>query len=283
MERIWGVNSWNRAHIWPPGVSAPAARWGPQGVPANATLYEYVRRRAAEAPAFWGRYLTSDPRYGLLRDEAEFLHAQGCRILLIYNGDGRGRHQITGAQAFANGQRAAERACELARGVGAAGGVRIYADLEGWRADAAWFRGWSQRMYASPYLGLGGAYGNASASWSWGPGAVDGVEDLGAGSLLSDLAAGRIASRTKQSLFYLWTTRPHLSQDREPPAGRIIEERFLGRGQAGFMLETVLWQYRTNVPLGSDAPIVDLDLATPRGFDEMWHPPVAGRGRRGMP
>ena len=82
--------------------------------------------------------------------------------------------------------------------LGFRGGVRLYVDLEGWPTDTDWFRGWCSDMAPSPYLGLGGVYGNAVSAWSWPRQGTAGAEaefDQQFTSVLDDLIAGRTVSK----------------------------------------------------------------------------------------
>jgi hypothetical protein len=265
MSVYWGVNSWNRADQMPP-IHVPARLWGPAGPPNPPTLFEFVKRRLGRAPEFWGRYL-NQYSYGLTETEMRFLLGQKCRVALIYNEQ---RLPLTGPQAYRGGREASPRACRLARLLYVPRGVWIYADLENWSVDPDWFRGWCEFMYTQPYGGMGGAYGDAFHSWSWGASAAAATDDQQGSSLFRELAAGRIRPVSKASTSYAWSTRPHLGQGSDPPPGDIVPASFRGRGPVSFLIETVLWQYRTNVPLGTGLPLVDLDLATGAGYNSMW-------------
>jgi Domain of unknown function (DUF1906) len=163
----WGVDSWGPADR---RVTVPAAlRRAGEGEHSDITLLELVARRMGRAPAFWGRYLNrrlpQDQRTGEVRSpehshaitphEVEFLHAQDCRALLVYNGSaGRGHRLSGGRGAGREAAGAADRLCEQLQ---VPRHVAIYADVENWPGDVGWFRGWFETMH-----GLGrkcGVYG----------------------------------------------------------------------------------------------------------------------------
>jgi hypothetical protein len=241
-------------------------------------LFEYVADEV-QAPSFWGRYLTPG-RNQLHPDERDYLGQRGCRILPIYNVP---RASLAGATAEAAGRQAANDACTLARSFGIPSGVRIYADLERWRVDPAWFRGWCATMYASEYAGMGGVYGNPAvpnrATEGWG-GRVDAGTSAASSDLwpefIRNLAAGRRVS--KPANLYIWSNRPLLGTPRtDLPASRVVPRSFDASRPVTLapLADTVVWQYHMNTHLGSGHAagshgIVDLDLATERGYAEMW-------------
>jgi hypothetical protein len=271
---LWGVDS-----VWPCTKEIHNARErllaAPVTLPANfpiaphstMKLYDYVVawatafNRRDTRPAFWGRYLNRGES-GLLDEEPGFLHSKGCRLVPIYNGPSV--HRVTG---YDNGRRAADAAAEAARTNHIPAGVRIYADLEGRNHDTEWFRGWCTSMYASPYPGFGGLYGDA-ATFGWGNRAARGA---------GDPRATAEGDHSKGSVLYLWTTKNHDYGDRAlQPGTSLAPSNFLGLGPlATFHVETLLWQYHLNLKLGIPltgrlAGTIDMDLATDRAYKDMW-------------
>ncbi len=257
MTDHWGVDSWVSSN---------------QPAPGGRFFFDSVAAAVGRQPAFWGRYL-NNYSYALTKGEKEFLLGRNCRILLVFNGPER--QPLTGPGAYDAGRRSAMAACGLARAIGIREGVRIFADLEGWPTDAGWFRGWCEIMVSSSYVGVGGIYGNAAASWSWGRnagiGATDAV-DRDFADLIDDIIAGR---STKSLDLHYWSTRPCLSQGQPlPPPSRVVPAAFNPRPAPltpyRFTSITV-WQYRQGVT-GIHGGTVDLDLATDEGLGGMLSP-----------
>jgi hypothetical protein len=254
------------------------AHWGVDSVtPANRQVggryfFDIVADRCRTAPEFWGRYLNTYS-YALTVAEKNFLLCRKCRILLVYNGPSRS--PLVGAGSHAAGRNSATAAIALAQGLGISDSrVRLYADLEGWPTSAEWFRGWCEVMAASPYAGLGGIYGNASAHWSWPANATAGAQnavDARFNALVSDIVAGR-TSKTLD--LHFWSTRPCLAQNHPlPPVNRIIPPTFRPSPPppTGFRFtRTVLWQYRLNVT-GITGGLVDLDLCNDQGLEGTFY------------
>jgi hypothetical protein len=248
--------------------------------PQRRTLYDFVTAQV-QAPAFWGRYLKSGPNQ-LSQSEVGYLRARRCRIVPIFNVS---RASLSGPGALNAGRADAQDAIVLAQQFGIPARVRIYADLERWRVDPAWFRGWCEGMFASQYAGMGGFCGNPQVpnlpteGWA---GRMDAGSATVAGgafaTLIGNLASGRPAG--KPANMFVWSNRPLLGQPRtDLPPGRVIPNSFRAApvGPLALLADTVIWQYHMNTHLGSGhAPgshgIVDLDLATDRGYAEMWQP-----------
>ncbi len=278
MTLYWGVDS-----SYHPADSPVRAPRSSKPIP----LFDYVTQWAGRMPDFWGRYLNGN-EIRLTPGEADFIFRQSggrCRILLVYTGirDGhRERRQ--------DGVHAANQAIQRADALGVPSGVRIYADLEGWRVGREWILGWWETMYQSRFAGSGGLYGRAAelprrtrtgarevprpAAGSWAANAAaaeDRFADWTAPSA-SDLA-GQILAGTRQKSVtpYIWSNMPRQMGD--PPAGQVIPTAFGAIGPAGVLLEVAVWQYRLGCPLGTHAHhgLVDLDLATDRGYADMWH------------
>jgi hypothetical protein len=290
MSLYWGVDSYNPANHM---VTVPAAFLRPgERAPIRETLYDYVSRRAGRAPAFWGRYLNRGLPNRLQPDEPAFLFARRCRLVLVYNGV-RGAPGLAARRSL--GEQAAAEAVQQASTYGLRGGnVRIYLDLEGWRASPAFLEGWSSVMHTSAFAGAGGFYGRGaevrplrgsympshdrpihSGAWS---GRIPAVEERAAArqfpGLIADLAAG-VAG--KPNSIRIWSNTPRrVDRDRDtPPGTEIVPQAFGAVGPVGAMLtDTVIWQYRFSAfwALGGRRGTVDLDLATETGYHEMWGP-----------
>jgi hypothetical protein len=127
----WGLNS----------VSAPNSRVGQE------YLYDYVVRELGRTPEFWGRYIGFSPNQ-IQQSEIDFLRGRGCRIAFLYNGVRRRRGAyIRGSAGYRSGGEHAEEAVRRALALNVPHNVRIYCDLEGWRATPEWLRGWWDTMY----------------------------------------------------------------------------------------------------------------------------------------
>lgn len=270
---MWGVDSYNPANH---EIRVPR-RLRAEGDPERQTLYEFLRRRMGTAPGFWGRYLNTYA-YGVTQGEVQFLHGHGCKVLLVYNGP---RQPLTGPRCHDAGFEAARQACEIARRVGVPAGVRIYADLEGWVVDPNWLRGWFSGMWQSEYAGMGGLYGRGAEIPQggqpyhprrvWATSASAAVDEE-LDTITDQTATGQRTS--KQAIPYVWSNMPRSGGD--PPMTRsgqaegAIPSGFGAVGPASPLIQTQVWQYRLNCPLGTDHPLVDMDMATDAGFADMW-------------
>lgn len=145
----WGVDS---------AVAANAAvglARGPHHT--RITLFERIAKLALRKPDFWGRYIGG--HYALTATEADFLLAQGCSILVIYNGAYDDAKSVRGGSK--EGVNDAKKAIAAATALGVPKSTYIYADIEsGWRVTAKWLEGWSDTMHDSDFGGAGGVYAN---------------------------------------------------------------------------------------------------------------------------
>ncbi|MBI4904644.1 MAG: DUF1906 domain-containing protein [Acidobacteria bacterium] len=245
------------------------------GDPPRQTFFEFVTRRVGRQPAFWGRYLNRHPSC-LTKTEADYLHRHNCRVLLVYNGVHRHAADLVGQAAYRNGARAAEAAADIAATLGVPSSVQIYADIERWRADAAWFRGWFETMHALRRAGLGGIYGNVGLRQSRAEGFRD---SLGQGSeqVAHDYGAPGHPTPTRaappDAIVQVWSNRPYLNNvghdfstlNYTPPSFQPEV------APPDVHCETVVWQYGANVPLHTEGRhYVDFDLCTERGRQSMW-------------
>jgi hypothetical protein len=285
---IWGVDSYSPAHLTAEGSE-------------GHSIYEFVcnylsrnRRLFGEiqAPQFWGRYLSqSRPRSSLTAVEKEFLHSRGCRIVLVYNDTswdqhhdvdcrrelGGGRHMPLGLTGYQNGAVSAANACRLANNLSVPDGTRLYADLEGWRVDADWLDGWCTEVPdASLRLGrryVAGIYGRvlgtaelavARRTYRRLPDAWSGhVDQVIRGRQERE---GRLIQGVRlSSPIHIWSNMPRWGRRCEG-----VPESFQGSSTLGGQTRTVVWQYGMGCP--NLAELVDMDLATQEGFDEMWRP-----------
>src|SRR5687768_18527316 len=113
----WGVDSWGPA----------------DGRVDGTTKLELVTRRMARAPAFWGRYLNRRLPHAVTAGEVQFLHDNGCRVLLVYN-DSPGREERLRGGLRA-GREAAEHADAMCELLQVPRHVAIYGDIENWPGD----------------------------------------------------------------------------------------------------------------------------------------------------
>lgn len=157
----WGVDSYGPADR---ELRLPAELWEQgEGEQTRVTLFEFVRRRMGRPPQFWGRYINRslpEDRQGVPRSpenshsltprEVVFLHANNCRVLLIYNGStGRSAaaHRLTGGRR--GGHDAAAHVHALCEQLGAPRHAAVYADLEDWPGDVAWLRAWYETLHTA--------------------------------------------------------------------------------------------------------------------------------------
>jgi len=122
---LWGVDS--------------AARVTPE-------LYTCVQRNYGK-PRFWGRYLTTvqGAAEGLTREEINYLHRQGVKILPIYN-------NFREAVGYSRGQLVARNTIFQAQRLRIPRGVYLFANVERFfSVDEAWIRGWVNTFFPSGY------------------------------------------------------------------------------------------------------------------------------------
>lgn len=295
----WGVDSFNPITV--------TRRW--DGGRAMS-LFDFVRSKMDGLPTFWGRYLNNAKPSRITRGECEALkrlcasHGATVRLLLVYNDITLADCQLAGQAGYQRGGVAAASACRLARGLGITGGVRLYADLEGWPASPEWMRGWWDTMQRSEFAGIGGFYGRG----------VERLNRRGAGRLrIRDVTAedgrrqpplvasagrrflrsgwsARVPTAIDQQLgpwvidparegrlhesppqLYVWSNMPRMDRRTPPPT----PAEFRGVGPVG--ARVAVWQYCFGLfrpPPRADGTrrpaAFDLDLATAAGFNEMW-------------
>ncbi|PWW31775.1 uncharacterized protein DUF1906 [Cytobacillus oceanisediminis] len=105
------------------------------------------------SPKVWGRYLGEKDGVsaGITPEEAELLHSNDIKILVIWN-------RFSNATGLENGQNEARAAIKLAEELRIPEGVAIFADIEpSYPVDSAFIEGWFQGIEDSPYRS--GIYG----------------------------------------------------------------------------------------------------------------------------
>ena len=130
-----------------PKNDSPTYVWGVDSASFTTENLLACVREHIGAPKVWGRYLGDKDgvSYGLKKEEVQLLHAEGIRLLLIYN-------HFEDARGFDNGKKQAAQAIQLAKNLGAPPGVAIFADIEpGYPVDAAFIRGWFEGLAGSDY------------------------------------------------------------------------------------------------------------------------------------
>jgi hypothetical protein len=150
----WGVDSYGPADA---EQQVPEAlRRDGEDHHSHISRLELVTRRMGRAPTFWGRYLNqrlpehdgtveSPPdEHRLTPREVAWLHAQGCRVLPVYNGSVGRTDRLTGGRTA--GAAAANQAIALCEQLEVPASVIVYADVENWAGDVGWFRGWFETM-----------------------------------------------------------------------------------------------------------------------------------------
>lgn len=284
---IWGVDSYSPAHL-------PAR--GTEG----HTLYEHVcnylsRNRRLfgdiQAPQFWGRYLNqSRPTSALTAVEKGFLHSHGCRILLVYNDTSWDQHRDVdcrrevggrrvhlGLTGYQNGATSAGNACQLARNLDAPDGTRLYADLEGWRVDAEWLDGWCTEV-SDAALRLGrrytaGIYGRVmgAAELAFSRRTFRRLPDAWSGHVDQVIRGrqeheGRLVQRFRAPApIHIWSNMPRWGRRCEG-----VPDSFQASSTLGGLTRSVVWQYGMACP--NVGGLIDMDVATDQGFEEMWRP-----------
>lgn len=127
--------------------------WGVDSASLTTSgLFSCVRENFG-SPKVWGRYLGEKEGVsaGITPEEAELLHSNDIKILVIWN-------RFSNAAGLENGQNEARAAIKLAEELGIPEGVAIFADIEpSYPVDSAFIEGWFQVMEDSPYRS--GIYG----------------------------------------------------------------------------------------------------------------------------
>lgn len=221
-------------------------------VPGEPTLFEFITQQVKQ-PQFWGRYLSGP--YQLTPGERDFLFAQGCRVLLIYNA-------ATPGGEYQRGAADALQAIQAAQALGVPPGVSLYADIETHVLTSPdWLRGWWETMSASVYGNPGGFYCNPSSE--------NAANFTVPYCQAITSAANRQAGGGLRFNPLLFSSAPRMgcAFDRasytplEPPCAP---------GSA------VIWQYALGCFQDANAPrgLCDMDLANERGFASMWRNPI---------
>ncbi len=307
----WGVDSYGPADR---NVALPEALRRAGDDDATATLFDFVERRMGRAPAFWGRYLnrrlpedrsthavrSPEHSHSITPREADFLHARGCRVLLVYNGSAGRRERLRGG--WSAGRDAAERADVICDQLGVPPHVAIYADVENWAGDVGWFRGWVETMRAAHRAC--GVYGRptrlvenpADPSPTYGT-PLDRIPSrftrreatrmIERETTTTGVAPRRVMVREYWSdelrdalvgaadPFYVWSSEPRrVLSERSDAAldGADIPTEFVPAEPPGTAsARTVVWQYLENALfLGGVHGTVDMNMATPSGLACMW-------------
>lgn len=235
---FWGVDSLNPANL----------RMG-----KRQTLFDYVTRQTGQAPTFWGRYIGRKSG-SITSEEADFLHARDCRILVIFPGTKLSPRSVLGG--YPEGESDAKLAIDAARAAGVRPGVWIYANIDyGFHATTDFFRGWSDTMVASEYGGAGGVYLD--------PGALEGKNYCSAYQVDEAMRGqGRYAA-------YVWSYQPSLPKASvSAAAAPIFKPKTLACNA-----QSVIWQYtidRLKRHASDQWGLVDENLATFDGLWSMW-------------
>lgn len=218
-------------------INPNADYWGVDSASITTEeLYNCVQSNFGK-PSVWGRYLgTIDGvSHGLTKEEVEYLHANGVKILLINN-------QFNNATGYENGVEQARTGISLASEIQAPEGVAIFADIEpDYPVDSAFIQGWFEAMMASPYKpGIYGVFSPESA-------------------LVEAYQASVYENQEIQSKVILWTASPHVdvtSQANAPENSAEAPEGSLLYG----------WQYGIN----AETCNIDTNLFKGSLFDFLW-------------
>lgn len=188
-------------------------------------------------PTVWGRYLGTieGVSSGLTKEEVEYLHSNGVKILLINN-------QFNNATGYDNGVEQANIGISLAGELNVPEGVAIFADIEpNYPVDSAFIQGWFDTMMNSPYEpGIYGVFSPDSA-------------------LVESYQASINENQEIQNKVILWTAYPHVDVTTQANAPENAAEAPEGSHVYG-------WQY------GIDAAACNIDTNLFKGslFDFLW-------------
>lgn len=288
---FWGVDSYNPASH-PVYVPHRYLRRGERDG-LREPLFDYVMRRADRMPSFWGRYINQARGNRLHPGEADYIFERSggtCRVLVVFN-DVDGRDGALMSQGHGGGVDAARAAIAAARRHSVPFSARIFLDLEGWQVRPDYLEGWWDGMADGPYRGSGGIYGRGaevrlsrrgflpstnpryrphSSNWARSAlGAESSAVTRGWPSLISNLAQGRPG---QDRSCHIWSNTPRRSGE-ITNARDILPPVFGGMGPVGALtMQTVVWQFWLNTffPASASRGAVDLNLATKRGWNDMW-------------
>lgn len=199
-------------------------------------LYACVNENFGK-PTVWGRYLGTieGVSSGLTKEEVEYLHSNGVKILLINN-------QFNNATGYDNGVEQANIGISLAGELNVPEGVAIFADIEpNYPVDSAFIQGWFDTMMNSPYEpGIYGVFSPDSA-------------------LVESYQASINENQEIQNKVILWTAYPHVDVTTQANAPENAAEAPEGSHVYG-------WQY------GIDAAACNIDTNLFKGslFDFLW-------------
>lgn len=199
-------------------------------------LYACVNENFGK-PTVWGRYLGTieGVSSGLTKEEVEYLHSNGVKILLINN-------QFNNATGYDNGVEQANIGISLAGELNVPEGVAIFADIEpSYPVDSAFIQGWFDTMMNSPYEP--GIYGVLSPD----------------SALVESYQASINENQEIQNKVILWTAYPHVDVTTQANAPENAAEAPEGSHVYG-------WQY------GIDAAACNIDTNLFKGslFDFLW-------------
>ena len=245
---------------WYWGVDSARAANSKVGVKGHPTLFQYVTEQAGQAPDFWGRYVGG--HFALTQKEVDYIFNASngaCRILVIYNGAHNSKTSLGGG--YKQGANDASKAIAGAGHAGVPSGVWIYGDIEpGWKCTSEWFKGWWEKMFASPYGGMGGVYENP-LSWNAPNFSTPYCKALKGDSpfIFQDPPA-------KARYLYSQQSQKGCKLPKDITFGFSPAEPDCCKGM------TVLWQYAIDCfkLAGSKWGLIDMDLADARGYDSMW-------------
>ncbi|ULT56623.1 DUF1906 domain-containing protein [Neobacillus drentensis] len=137
----------NQAQDKPAQEQKPTIVWGVDTASRVDQAFLQCVKDNYGAPAVFGRYLETkgDVSIGLSKEEVNFLHQQGIKILPIFN-------HFKEAVGYQNGVAEAKEAIAYAQKIGIPKGVAIFADIEPtYPVDEAFIRGWVETLNSSPY------------------------------------------------------------------------------------------------------------------------------------
>lgn len=241
MNTYWGV------------VSTRPANEPLTTINGKPTLFDFIVQQVAP-PIFWGRYIAGKAQGDLLTtDEANFLHNNNCRVLLVHYGINPGGDYQAGVQDAMNAISAAQNLCIPA-------GVTIYGDIEhGVTTNVDWFFGWWETMSASVYANPGGFYCNPSTE-----------NAVNFASPYCDAINDPRNLNPDGSFRFI---PPLFVSSPQPSSGCNFDLSYYGPYEPSCAPgSAVIWQYAEQCYKNATFPkgLWDQDLATDTGYSTMW-------------
>ena len=213
------------------------AFWGFDIAGDSRTVIAAVQAFAGAYPSWIGRYIGSP--FEISSAEAAWIHANGARILPIYDGAEPGDV----ASVYTHGQEHGQLAVAAAKRVGVAAGVALPVDVEAsWLPTADFLAGYADAVHAGGYTGA--VYLNVLEA--------------------THIGAWRAARKWTGNPLWIYSSEPELTAWTD-----LLRNDWYPFTELGADAASVLWHQYNEADLSGS---VDFDNATQQGYDLLWAP-----------